>query len=913
VFESKEQFELWCLRNEVSSAAKLIIEQIRSSNPSRSVRSGKANMSGRYPSRKMGVTIQFESGKNELPHIRILDEDDDDAIEFYDQPNRLKLTYEGVNGRRITAFHTPDFFVIRRNSAGWEENKTEQSLIELESHNPNRYCRDDAGKWRSMAGENYVAQIGFFYYRVISSKEINWTFQRNLEFLEDYFRVNAPDVSSAARESVVSAISLDVGISLEELFNRTSSQASRDDIFMLIAHEHVYVDLYSVSLPEFKYVRVFPNKETSLAYQFVTYSDSSTRIYDVPYVILKPREYVLWDRKSWQIVNVGERFVSLLSEVNELVKLPISGANKLIEEGLIVRNLLPASSERKLALDHPDVKGRLLTAAPKDLSIANYRIGLVRTYLAGQPLPSEIGVPERTVRHWAAKYLKAEDAYGCGYIGLIPQPNSGNTSPRLPDSSRQLMDEFIQSKYEDLKQRRRRAIHDQYTLACNEKHIEPASYRTFCKAIKLRPQTIQKEKRVGSRAAYSESEFYWELEMTTPRHGERPFHIVHIDHTLADVECRCSITGRNMGRPWTSLMTDANSRSILAKYTTYDPPSHRTLMMLVRECVRRFKRFPQIVIVDGAFEFSCTYFETLVAMFEATKKVRPSAKARFGSVIERLFGTANSQFFHNLEGNTQIMKNVRQVTRSVDPRNQAIWTLERLDAMFTEWAYEVYDTTEHPALGQSPREALRQGIELYGARDFKVIPYDETFLMLTMPPTSRGRSKVGTGGVRINHIRYWSDAFNDERVKGKRIPTRLDPWNAGVIYAFVRERWVEARSDYYAVFRNRTEREMMLASEELRRRYRLHSSRSTITAKRLAEFLQSIEAEEVLLHQRLADLAARQIVVSSGILPSSYIYGIGNNTFQDKGADVHDHQQLDNNASTSDDQVIVSQIYKTTL
>lgn len=97
-------------------------------------------MSGQYPSRKMGLTIQFESHKNELPYIRILDEDDD-VIEFYDQPNKLRLTYEGTGGKRITAFHTPDFFVIRKNSAGWEENKTEKALFELEAHNPNRYCK----------------------------------------------------------------------------------------------------------------------------------------------------------------------------------------------------------------------------------------------------------------------------------------------------------------------------------------------------------------------------------------------------------------------------------------------------------------------------------------------------------------------------------------------------------------------------------------------------------------------------------------------------------------------------------------------------------------------------------------------------------------------------------------------------
>ena len=45
----------------------------------------------------------------------------------------------------------------------------------------------------------------------------------------------------------------------------------------------------------------------------------------------------------------------------------------------------------------------------------------------------------------------------------------------------------------------------------------------------------------------------------------------------------------------------------------------------------------------------------------------------------------------------------------------------------------------------------------------------------------------------------------------------------------------------------------MLATTELYRRRRNHSSSFHITAQRLAAFLESVEAEEVLLTQRLCD------------------------------------------------------------
>ena len=110
-----------------------------------------------------------------------------------------------------------------------------------------------------------------------------------------------------------------------------------------------------------------------------------------------------------------------------------------------------------------------------------------------------------------------------------------------------------------------------------------------------------------------------------------------------------------------------------------------------------------------------TYFETLLARYECTKKMRPPAKARFGSVCERLFGTANTQFIHNLRGNTQITRNVRQVTKGNAPVGQAAWTLGCLYDYLSTFLFEIYDTIGHPALGQSPRDAYLAGADSAGS------------------------------------------------------------------------------------------------------------------------------------------------------------------------------------------------------
>ncbi len=67
---------------------------------------------------------------------------------------------------------------------------------------------------------------------------------------------------------------------------------------------------------------------------------------------------------------------------------------------------------------------------------------------------------------------------------------------------------------------------------------------------------------------------------------------------------------------------DINTLIALEK-VYFDNSSYRYCMMTIRICVQRFWRFPEWIVVDNGKEFSSTYFETLLACFEASKKHRP--------------------------------------------------------------------------------------------------------------------------------------------------------------------------------------------------------------------------------------------------------------------------------------------------
>jgi putative transposase len=70
---------------------------------------GHENVSGRYPSRKMGLTIQFESHRVELPFVYEM-EHDPGVLEYYDQPPSIPLAYQAANGRRLSVMHTSGLF-----------------------------------------------------------------------------------------------------------------------------------------------------------------------------------------------------------------------------------------------------------------------------------------------------------------------------------------------------------------------------------------------------------------------------------------------------------------------------------------------------------------------------------------------------------------------------------------------------------------------------------------------------------------------------------------------------------------------------------------------------------------------------------------------------------------------------------
>jgi putative transposase len=816
---SEDAFNRYCQALQLSEATRALVELIRHGPPARRVRSRAGNVCVRYPSQKMGCVVQAESHRVEFAGV-LEYEFTASVLEYYDQPLAIQIRYATQAGRPVAPFHTPDFFVLRQDAAGWEEWKTEDELERLAVDKPNRYRRDGDGRWRCPPGEQAAAAQGL-YYRVRSSAEIDWCWQRNVDFLADYLRAETPAPDPNIAAAILDYVGYAPGLTLAALLG--AHCGGSDEVYALIATGRLYVDLHAAPLADPACVHLFRDPPTAQAHHRIQ------------------RELAAQVPATGEVEPAGPETESLPTDQ----RLTVMGSHLL----------------------SGDAHERLIRASAEALARAQARYARIEPVLAGTHMTAN-----RTERDWLRKYRQAERRCGSGYLGGRGKGHQqGNRTPRLDKAVQQRLDEHIATHYETLQQPGKHVAYGHFLAECQQAGLPAPSHTTYYRRINQRQRYPQLRKREGVRAAYPHESFYWELSQTTPRHGDRPFHIGHLDHTQLDIELVHSKTGRNLGRPWATFLQDAFSRRLLALELSFDEPSYRSCMMVLRTAVARFERLPGALVVDGGREFASIYFEALLALYGRSLKTRPGGKPRFGSVIERLFGTTNQDFIHNLRGNTQIMRKVRQVTQAVNPKGQATWTLEMLFAALCEWGYEIYDRLDHAALGQSPRETFEQGLAQSGYRPGQRIANDEAFRLATLPTTPRGQAKVEPNrGVTVHGLYYWSEAFRSRLVEGQTVPVRYDPFDVGVAYAFLHHapaadggtaggRWVRCLSEYYSRFKGRSEREIALATAELRRQHSQPASKFRVRAKALAGFLDSPTGQGVVAAQQARDAEARSL------------------------------------------------------
>src|SRR6266571_1071262 len=782
-----------------------VLIHIRSSPPSRTPGARRGNMPVWYPSKKMQCIMKAESTKVEFPFL-LTAEHDDDVLEIWDQPPSIPLEYLDKHGHLQRPMHTADYFVFRYRECGWVECKPAQELLKQAEKRPNRYRLDEHGVWRCPPGEAFAAKYGLTY-QVWSSDQINWAVQENSLFLEDYYqdleRLNVPELTLEILSQLVEE---HPGMTLADL-HEASPNVPADLINIAIARHALYVDLSRYRLSEPWHTPVFRTRSLARA---------STR------------------------VSTQETEASPVSLAAEAV-------SRITPEG---RELLERASD-------------------VDIATALFRNSVINTEIYDddeqtQTMSQRAAVPARTRQRWQQQYRDAETQYGSGFLGLFPRYHNCGGQRKISSEVIALIHQVLETHYDTVTRKPKRGAYGEYLKCSEEQHLKTVDQKTFYLEARrhkaVYDQTVVRE---GSRAAYPFKDYVREQEQTVNRHGSYAWAMGHLDHTELNLILCDSRTGQPLGKCWLTLLILSHPRRIVAYALTFDPPSYRSCLMVLRLCVKRYGRLPTAITVDGGPEFQSVYFEQLLALYQVRKHQRPAAEPRFGSPQERLFGTMETEFLYHLLGNTQVTREPRLNTRSTDPQRQAVWTLPALAERVQQWADEEYETMRHPALAMTPREAYELSLKRDGERRNRSIEYDDAFLRATFPTTRKGIAKVEPGiGVRINYLEYWCEAMRDPTVERTQVKVRYDPFDVSVGYAYIDGRWRKCDCPY-TEFAGCSERELQLLTEELRKRNRLQYGREHIevTQKQLATFRRENADIETMLRQHRHDRETRAALV----------------------------------------------------
>jgi transposase InsO family protein len=832
------------IQQNIPPGGRMAVDRIRTSDPARRVGGGSHNVVTRFASLKMGCVIQAESHKGELPFVYQW-EHDPNTFEFYDQPSRVKLAYKSASGRLTSHLSTPDFFLIQKDWMGWVECKPEEKLVEGHALGSERFIPDGHGGWRCPSGEEFAARYGLGF-QVCSSKSVNWMLVRNLEFLSDYLQTTLPEVPQQTRRAVTEGFRNTRWLLLAALLRCPGVNA--DAVYSMVAAGDLHVDIEHELFSEPGFTTVCRDRLSLEAYRHHRRLETNRPLVPLHSILMAPGTRLLWDGRPWTILNVGKADIVLEDENHAISSINLDVFQKFIGTGAIAGLLTQTDNSLDTAT------AIMKKASPVDIEHALARIGKLEAAETGS-----VDVPARTLRYWRKRAEEGELAYGNRFTGLVPRISArGNRDRKIDEAVIAVMHQVIKSDVLNESQPKISACYGTVRNICLEKGLFIPSEKTFRAEIQRYRENDVTKLREGERAAYADSDFQWYIDQSTPRHGERPFEIGHIDHTELDVELVDSRTGANLGRPWLTVLIDAFTRLILAFFLTFDSPSYRSCMGVIRNAIQRHGRIPKTIVVDKGSDFEGLYFEALIARLQSHKKSRPTAKGRFGSVIERYFGLNNQMLIHNLAGNNQALQRPRSMSPSHDPRKLAVWTLPTLVEAFGDFVDNTYANLFHPALGMSPKEAMTRGLLVSGRREHRLISYDEDFIRLCMPTTPAGKALVRPGrGVKIRGIQYWHPVFREPRVERTKVNLRYDPFDVSRAYALVNGEWVLCRSEHQALFERRSEKEIAAITQEIRRLHQLAEISRGVNASDIAAFIGRAKETEAVLRQQKRD-AERQ-------------------------------------------------------
>lgn len=278
----------------------------------------------------------------------------------------------------------------------------------------------------------------------------------------------------------------------------------------------------------------------------------------------------------------------------------------------------------------------------------------------------------------------------------------------------------------------------------------------------------------------------------------RPFSVAHIDHWKVDLHIVVgTIKGKKLTkRPWLTAMVDSHTGEVLAIWLSFADPSKRACSMVIRDCVRRHGRLPEMLIVDGGSDFKSVHFSTMLATLGVTKCERPPEDPRFGKEVERVFGVFKQKFARGMPGYGISIERARSVSAAFKASNTARLTLVDAFEVLEAFIFRGYNAC-CPAGRTLSRIELREAAMSTFPHGGRACAWDLRFLIATSVEAPAEDYRLTPGrGLHVNGFWYTSGYLSRYVGYKKDLVVRVEPYADSIIYVWVEDRWcICMRSD----------------------------------------------------------------------------------------------------------------------
>lgn len=233
---TQNDFDGLCRRLNLNAADRALVKQIReridhpAAFPSAAIVFTKPKERGQFKSRKMNRTFPFLIGQHQLLVFQHL-EDAYDVLEYIPHPGMLREAT--IDETQPSLIHYPQFFVIRRDSVGWEG-----------------WLHDD------QPASEYVLGRGQLTYRRHARSAFDDRTRQVAAFLERYARADCKPVLEEVTAQVLRVVVANEGITLAELCR--TAEATVENVYVMMVDGSIIPSVLDGDLTATNEVKCYP-------------------------------------------------------------------------------------------------------------------------------------------------------------------------------------------------------------------------------------------------------------------------------------------------------------------------------------------------------------------------------------------------------------------------------------------------------------------------------------------------------------------------------------------------------------------------------------------------------------------------------------------------------------------------------